>query len=122
MFKKVSIASLSFLLPALAFAQPDATFGGIGQTLDAFIQFLNNILVPLVFALAFLLFIWGMFKFFILSGSNEEGREQGKSLMLWGVIAFVMMVSIWGLVNVISTGLGFQDQDVNVIPNAPQTR
>ncbi len=122
MFKKISIISVAFLAPAFAFAQPTNTFGGIGTTVGSFISFLNSYLVPAVFALAFLLFIWGMFKFFILSGANEEGREQGKSLMLWGVIAFVMMVSIWGLVNVLSTSLGFKQTQLQSIPFAPGAR
>ncbi len=124
MFKKISLISLAFLAPAFAFAQtgPTGTFGGIGTTVGAFITFINSYLVPAVFALAFLLFIWGMFKFFFLSGANEEGRDQGKSLMLWGVIAFVMMVSIWGLVNVAATSLGFKAQQLNDIPFAPGPR
>ena len=34
--------------------------------------------VPLIFAVAFIVFIWGVFKFFILGGGNEEQREGGR--------------------------------------------
>lgn len=121
MFKKFSLGLLlPFLLPVFALAQgggPSATFGTIGTTIQNFIQFINNILVPLVFALAFLFFIWGLFKYFIYS--TEEGKEQGKDLMLWGIIAFVVMVSVWGIVNVVASGLGFREEEIQQIPNVP---
>jgi hypothetical protein len=120
MLKKISIATTSLLLlPAFAFAQPRANFGEIGGTITTFIGFLNNILVPLVFSIAFLVFIWGMVKFFIIGGASQEGRDQGKQLMLWGVVGFVMMVSIWGVVNVVAEGLGFRKDEIQGIPNTP---
>lgn len=122
MLKKFSLTSLAFLLPAVAFAQPSADFGGIGVTVTNAMQFVNGIVVPLIFALAFLFFIWGMFKYFIMSGANEENREQGKQLMLWGVIAFVAMVSIYGLVNVVAEGLGFRQPEIIDIPDIPGPR
>ena len=123
MFKKISIAAGSlWLLPVLAFAQPRAGLGGIGDTVSVAIDFINGFLVPAVFAIAFLLFIWGMFKYFILGGASEDSRESGKQLMIWGVVAFVMMVSIWGIVNVVADGLNFNDPDIQQIPDVPTTR
>ena len=117
MFKKFLLTTAALLAPAFAFAQPNSDFGGIGGTVLAVMDFMNGIVVPLIFALAFLFFIWGMFKYFIMSGANEENREQGKQLMLWGVIAFVAMVSIYGLVNVVAEGLGFRQDEIIDIPN-----
>lgn len=121
-FRNISIPSLAFLLPAIAFAQPSAGLGGIGSTINTGMGFLNGTLVPLVFALSFFMFLWGMFTYFFLSHASEEGREGGKQLMLWAVIAFVMMVSIWGLVNVVAQGLGFRQDSLQQIPNGPTTR
>lgn len=125
MVKKISIAVGSLLvLPALAFAQggPSAGFGGIGATVNSVISFINNYLVPLVFACAFLIFIWGMFTYFIRGGASQESRDQGKALMLWGVVGFVMMVSVWGVVNVVADGLGFRSQQIQQIPEVPRPR
>jgi hypothetical protein len=122
MLKKISIALATLFLPAFAFAQPSSSFGGIGATVNSVISFINSYLVPFVFAAAFLVFIWGMFKFFIMGGHSDEARGQGKSLMLWGVVGFVMMVSIWGVVNVVADGLGFRSQQIQQIPNVPQPR
>ena len=49
-------------------------------------------LIPMVFALSLLIFIWGMFKFFILGGANDEDRAKGKQLIIWAIIGFVLMV------------------------------
>jgi hypothetical protein len=123
MIKKISIAAgIAVSLPFLALAQPDANFGGIGATVTSVMQFINSFLVPLVFAVAFLFFIYGMFKFFIMGGASQENRDQGKQLMLWGVIGFVLMVSIWGLVNVVAEGLGFRQEEIQEIPEAPKLR
>lgn len=64
-----------------------------------------NALIPLVFALALLFFLWGLAKF-ILNAGDEEAREGGKKIMIWGVVAFVVMVSVWGLVALIRSTLG----------------
>lgn len=90
------VLALSF--PAFAYAQ----FGSNIQTIAGGIYtFINTVLVPLVFAAAFLVFIWGVLQYVIAGGHDEEKREQGKSLMLWGIIGFFVMASVWGLVNIL---------------------
>jgi hypothetical protein len=34
-------------------------------------------------------------------------KEKGKSLMLWGLIGFFVMVSVWGLVNILTGTVSF---------------
>lgn len=105
-----------YLVPAIAFAR----FEQVNEFLNEFIRIVNNTLVPLVFALAFLLFLWGIFKFFFWGGGDEGKREEGRQLMLWAIIAFLLMVSIWGIVNLLSRGLGFSsDRNLENIPNVP---
>lgn len=73
--------------------------GGIFGTIFSII---NDFLVPTIFALAFIVFLWGVFKAYILNGGNEDERAKGHQLILWGLIGFAVMVSIWGLVNVVT--------------------
>lgn len=111
-----SFALVAIMAPAFALAQ----FGQINDFIGDISSFINGTLIPLVFAVALLMFIWGMFKFFVLGGSDEEDRKKGQQLMLWAVIGFVLMVSIWGIVNLIAGGLGFsQDDSIQNIPNVP---
>ena len=71
------------------------------------LAFINGVLVPFIFAIAFLVFVWGIFKYFILGGGEQASRDEGKQFMLYGIAGFVIMVSVWGIVNLLSSGLGF---------------
>lgn len=111
----------AFLAPLLAFAQASASTQGqsidkLGAFLQQFITFIDNYLVPLLFAVAFIVFIFGIFQYFILGGADEEKRTKGRSLMLWGMIGFFVMVSIWGILNLLVNSLGFSS---SARPNLP---
>lgn len=87
-----------------AFALPLVSFAALNNASDVgalIIATINNILVPVLFAVAFLVFLWGAFDVFIIGSNSEEVKEKGKNLMLWGLIGFFVMVSIWGLVNIL---------------------
>jgi predicted PurR-regulated permease PerM len=114
--KKLGYIATAFALPLFAFAQIQATSA---QSLSlGVIQFINTILVPLIFALAFFVFIWGVFQYFIAGGHDEEKKEKGKSLMLYGLIGFFVMVSVWGLVNIL-VGTFNLDKNIPRLPDAP---
>ncbi len=119
--KQISTFALAFaflVLPVVTFAQ----FGEINDFLDDISSFINGTLIPLVFALALLMFIYGMFKYFILGGDDDGNRETGRKLMLWAIVGFVVMVSIFGIVNLIANGLGFSsEEEIQNIPNVPTT-
>jgi len=94
---------LVFLLPAFL-----APFAARAESLKSLtgsiVSFVNGSVVPFIYALAFLAFLIGMVRFFFLGG--EEGREKGKQFMLWGVIGFVVMFSVWGIVNLLLATIG----------------
>ncbi len=108
--------------PFVALAQnpaPPANFGVIGNTTGFVISFLNGYIIPLLIAVAFLAFIWGMFTYFIRGGASEEGRQQGKQLAVYAVAGFVLIVSLWGIVNVIAGGMGFRAPELRTMPPVP---
>lgn len=103
-------------LPLVTFAQ----FGEINDFLDDVSSFINGTLIPLVFAIALFTFIYGMFKYFIMGGDDDGNRQTGRQLMLYSIVGFVAMVSIFGIVNLIAGGLGFSDEEnIQNIPNVP---
>lgn len=108
------------LMPLAAHAQGELT--EVSTFLENIVAFMNETLVPLVFAVAFLVFIYGVFKYFILGGSNEDKRKEGQQLMLWGIIGFVIMVSLWGIVNLVANGFGFSGENLENIPSGPTPR
>lgn len=118
----------SYLLALTVVLTPSITLAGDGfGVVDDFagtiVTFINSTLIPLIFAVALLIFIWGMFLYFILGGGDEGKREQGKGLMLWAIIGFVMMIIIFGVVNLLAggllTGLGTENTEITDIPSAP---
>lgn len=96
----------ALFLPVLVQAQ---TFNGevLGGYTAGIIDFINKYLIPFIWAIAFIVFLWGVYTFFIAGGADEEKRTQGKQLVMWAVIGFVVMTSLWGLVNLITNTLGF---------------
>ncbi len=88
---------------ALVFVPLAAHAQSLKQLTEDIVELVNNSVVPLFYALAFLLFIYGMVRFFFFGG--EENRAKGKTFMLWGIIGFVVMFSVWGIVRLLMTAL-----------------
>lgn len=119
--QKLGILGALAFLPFLALAQfTEGDTGVLGQFGLDLLNFINGILVPFLFAVALALFIYGAFTFLILSGGEEESREAGRRYMLWGILAFVIIVSVWGITELIAQGLGFERENItDLIPNDP---
>lgn len=75
----------------------------VAQTI---LYIINAIFVPVLFAIAFIVFLYGVFKKYIWSKGDEAAVEEGHKLILWGIIGFVVMISLWGLVNVVANTFG----------------
>ncbi|MEK7602136.1 MAG: pilin [Patescibacteria group bacterium] len=114
--KKLGYTLAAFATPFLAFAQVQ-TINDAGRIV---IDIINNVAVPIVFALAFIVFIWGIFRYFVQGGHDEEKREDGKQLMLWGLIGFFVMVSVWGLIHILIGTFNLNPAIPNY-PTAPYT-
>lgn len=67
---------------------------------------INNLLVPLLMAVAFIVFLFGVYKYFIQGAADETSRTDGKQFTLWGVIGFVVILSLWGIVNLVMGTFG----------------
>jgi len=93
MNSKIFIIFTLLLLPATARAQENRD---IFNVLSDFLNVIDS-LILLSLSLAFLFFIWGL-AVFILRAGDEAERKKGKNMMVWGVIAMTVMVSIWGIV------------------------
>ena len=104
-------ATVIVIFPTVSAAQGlaggDPQGGGVGNFLGNVLGFIDSVLIPLILAIAFLMFVWGVFKFFILGGADSEKQSEGKSLMIYAVAGFVLILSFYGIINVLTDGLGF---------------
>ncbi len=75
----------------------------LGQLIDAVTELISNVLVPLAFALCVLYFFWGVAKYIRAEG---QGKEDGRQVMIWGVVALFVAFSIWGIITFMRNELG----------------
>lgn len=78
----------------------------ICQVASTIIYVINFVLVPVLFAVAFIVFLYGVFKKYIWSRGDGDAIEEGHKLIFWGIIGFAVMISLWGLVNVVANTFG----------------
>lgn len=105
---------VAFAVPLVSMAAV-SNISGVGSFI---IDTINNILVPVLFAVAFIVFLWGAFDTFIVGANNEDVKDKGKNLMLWGLIGFFVMVSVWGLVNILTGSITFGNTSVPTLPGS----
>lgn len=106
--KKVALAIGAMALPLVSFAQE---LSGI-ETLILSIGRIVNLAIPIVFALALLVFFWGLVKY-IWGGA--EDKDKAKNLMIWGVVALFVMAAIWGLVAWLGSTLNIDQEAAPVV-------
>lgn len=106
MMKKIGYGLLAFG-PMMAFAAAPTVDVSFINTVATQLATAVKTLIPLVFGLAVLYFFWGIAKYILAAGDPEKAKE-GKSIMIYGVIAIAVMASIWGLVSWLQgvTGVG----------------
>src|SRR3989338_7855311 len=118
-FKKTIAAALAFL-PFVSFAQVNynrtgttryyggfggGSYGGSGGSGGLWnlffivMDFLSQAVILLV-ALAVVFFLYGILKY-ITAGDDEEKRGKMKNIMIYGIIGLFVMISFWGIVNIL---------------------
>ena len=76
------------------------------EFVESIIQLLNTSIVPLLFALMLLVFLWGVFQYFFIQREDPAARAEGTQFMLWGIIGLAVVTSMWGLVNLLLSSFG----------------
>lgn len=112
---RVGAIALAFA-PALVFAQNFGTNGFFGL-LDAANTLINR-LIPFIIALTVLVFLWGVFKFVI--ANDAEKRKEARGYMVWGIVSLFIMVSVWGLVNILVRTFSL-NTNAPALPQVPTT-
>ena len=94
--KKIAFTTLLFALPLVAAAQNITT--ALLRISD-----IINILIPLLIAMALVVFFWGLVKYIWSSG---EEHEYGKNVMIAGLVSLFIMVSVFGIIRLVGDTFG----------------
>lgn len=108
--KKILLLSSTFLLlPFLSLAASTST--SLQSFLTTIPLFLNKVIIPFLFGIAFLIFVINVIRYFVLGAGNEKERDKAKALAIYGVAAFVFLIIVFGIINLLvsSSGLGGQN-------------
>ncbi len=109
-----ALAASTFLLPLVSLA----AINNVSDVGSFIINTIHGVIVPVLFAIAFIVFLWGAFRTFILGANDADAKKNGTNLMLYGLIGFFVMVSVWGLVNILVNTAGLSGQGPAVVPKA----
>ena len=100
MKKIITLSFLSLLVPNISFA----ALQGLKSLIVEF-QGLLKLVYPIVVALAFIFFFWGVARF-ILNAGDDKKRADGQKKMMWGIIALFVVLSIMGILYFIGGAIG----------------
>lgn len=85
-------------------------------SIDAFLGKVNarliNPLIEFAFIVALVVFLFGVMEF-IRGASNEEKRGKGKDHMMWGIVGFLIMFGVWGIINILVNTFGIRGGTFN---------
>lgn len=101
------ISNVSFVVAGVLAALPLVTLAqnsgaGVFNILNLFSRIVSA-LIPIVIGVAVLMFLLGVLKY--VTAGDEDGQKEAKTTMISGIVVLFVMVSIWGLVNILGDTL-----------------
>lgn len=122
--KKLFFITTSFILPVSIFAQTKITatgfcatsFTNAGELLEVFKCFIGSYIIPILFGVAFLYFVWNIIEVMRKASSEKDLKNAQRTLFI-SIIALFVMVSVWGIVKILSSTLGLGGSFVPQIRN-----
>lgn len=97
------------------YSTTDKVSGTPPSTIVDLIDRINTIgtvaVLPFLFTIAFFILLYGIVNY-VRQGDNEEKRAEGRMFIIWGIISIFIMLSVWGLVNILVKSFNFGDNKV----------
>ncbi len=88
--------------------------------LIARISAIGPYVISLLMGIAVFIVIYGILRY-IREGANEEKRAEGRMFIIWGITSIFLMLSIWGMVNVLLGTFKFDNSvpPIKALPTLP---
>jgi hypothetical protein len=90
-------------VPAITYCEP---LGGIKGLLNA-VKDLVKSAIPLAYGLCILFFFWGVGRF-ILSAGDQNELKKSKGIIIYGIIGIFVVSSVFGIVALLQSILGIK--------------
>ena len=71
------------------------------ELVDLFVDLIRSAVTVLI-GLGLVIFLWGVVMFIYKSGS-PKAHTYGREMLVWGLIAMFVMVSVWGILGLAQT-------------------
>jgi uncharacterized membrane protein len=88
-----------FSIVPTAYAAVDAQ--AFGKIIDPIISHIVVPIVQLMFAVAIIVFVYGVIQM-VIKGEDAEARAKSKMSIMGGLIGMLIMLSAWGIIYLIS--------------------
>jgi TRAP-type C4-dicarboxylate transport system permease small subunit len=77
------------------------------------IEHIINPIIILLFAVAIVVFLYGVFEY-AKNADNQESRATGSRHILFGLIGLFIMVSVFGIINIIVNTIGANPEESGI--------
>ena len=108
--KIIQIYTIILAFPFSVYAMPSSFAGYI----NFFLGYVY-VIIPILIALSFLSFFWGVAQFILKSG-EPAARKVGKDFILGGIIALFILVTFWTLLDFASKEFQFGPVGIPLLP------
>lgn len=99
----MSVVSL-IIYPLVSFAQEK----NLNYLVNLLIKYLNAS-IYVILSLAVMMFVWNVYKYFIAGGDDVGAKKEAGLYVMWSVIGFFIILSFWGLVNIVTKTLNLDN-------------
>ena len=72
---------------------------------------IGDLIIKLAIAFAILWIVVSVVRYLIVGADDEEARKKGEQSILYGVIGFFVILSIWGLVSLLTNSFRFVNNE-----------
>lgn len=102
---KTSLAITMFLFPIITFAQQKDLKYLINEVVMEYLR----LAIYLIIALAVLTFVWNVYRYFF----TEKDKKEAGMYVLYSTIGFFVILSLWGLVNILTNSFKLDNNQPN---------
>lgn len=79
---------------------PDTLGGMVAHLID-----IINLVIPFLMTVAFLVIVWRLVDAWVINAGDPGKQQEGKTVLLVGVVVMAIIVSIWGILALLRNGL-----------------